>query len=206
MSRHELTVETLCNSSLLKPNNPSAKSNAVENFGTVHDDDFLQSDDELDEQISSIADGLISALGSPPVNVLKAKANFRFTEQDPVVCSAGPSTGCAAVQTVGTEQATRRTHTDGTTLSQVIGTTVLHFVDEYDVPSERTPPSRSSKQNMREVDANEDYGGALLSKAERQLMSMYTCFNSGCPLDFVIISLVFREVGVMADDPQIKRP
>lgn len=34
----------------------------------------------------------------------------------------------------------------------------------------QTPPPRSHKQNMRDVDEHEDYGGALLSHAERELL------------------------------------
>lgn len=36
----------------------------------------------------------------------------------------------------------------------------------------QTPPPRSSKQNMRDVNEFEDYGGALLLDAERQALSM----------------------------------
>lgn len=43
----------------------------------------------------------------------------------------------------------------------------------------KTPPPRSHKQNMRDVDEHEDYGGALLSYAERQLLGEhYIPYNS----------------------------
>lgn len=37
----------------------------------------------------------------------------------------------------------------------------------------KTPPPRSHKQNMRDVDEHEDYGGALLSYAERQVLGKF---------------------------------
>lgn len=51
-------------------------------------------------------------------------------------------------------------------------------IEDDDEPNHRpkTPPPRSHKQNMRDVDEHEDYGGALLSCAERQVLGkFYLC-------------------------------
>lgn len=58
---------------------------------------------------------------------------------------------------------------------------VAELADEVEkVVAERqplTPPPRGRKQNMREVDEHEDYGGALLSNAERVLLGEYRSSN-----------------------------
>ena len=46
--------------------------------------------------------------------------------------------------------------------------------EETAAPRPRTPPPRERKLNMRDVDKNEDYGGALFSTEERQLLGMLT--------------------------------
>jgi hypothetical protein len=46
---------------------------------------------------------------------------------------------------------------------------------EEDAPQRPlTPPARQWKLNMREVNQNEDYGGALFSEAERKILGMVT--------------------------------
>lgn len=46
-------------------------------------------------------------------------------------------------------------------------------VEEDAKDSRRTPPPRNYKQNLREVDEHEDYGGALLSASERTFLSEF---------------------------------
>lgn len=45
-------------------------------------------------------------------------------------------------------------------------------VEEYDLTRSPTPPHRDKRLNLREVDPHEDYGGALLSDTDRELLGM----------------------------------
>jgi hypothetical protein len=47
---------------------------------------------------------------------------------------------------------------------------LVDAVEEAEARRSSTPPARERKLNMREVDKHEDYGGALLSNEERQLL------------------------------------
>lgn len=63
-------------------------------------------------------------------------------------------------------------------------------------PRPRTPPARNHKQNIREVDENEDYGGALLSVAEIELLGKW-------------LSVLLRVLVVLrltSDKPNSKHP
>ncbi|USW48214.1 hypothetical protein Slin15195_G015330 [Septoria linicola] len=50
-------------------------------------------------------------------------------------------------------------------------------VEEDAKDSRRTPPPRNYKQNLREVDEHEDYGGALLSASERTFLRQHTSIS-----------------------------
>jgi hypothetical protein len=49
---------------------------------------------------------------------------------------------------------------------------ITRGAEEAAIHRSPTPPTRQWKLNMREVDENEDYGGALFSEAERQILGM----------------------------------
>lgn len=175
------TTERSTNSRVTKHSSekPQGKSTHIAKDG---EEDFI-GDDE---------DGLIDALDK--VDIIEAKSNPPSKKQPASTTSAQLPTPVNSDEPIQAPASKRTANKRKPTAILTPDEEFMQLCDEdeaeplgltetaEEIAAERspTPPQRDKKLNMREVNPHEDYGGALFSDADRQLLGMLYA-NLGIP-------------------------
>ena len=137
------------------------------------DEDFIGDDDDVAETLA-LAEDIESKAKAPHETSASSSSKTHFPT---------PANSDAPASQHGNENPRRRNSTPILNLDEefielsdgdepeIIDLTMT--VERTAVQRSPTPPPRERKLNMREVHAHEDYGGALLSEAERQLLGRF---------------------------------
>ena len=139
----------------------------------LSDEDFVGDDDSVDQALA-LGDSIEAE--TKPRDTLNTTAKGKSYLPTPVNSDASSQN-----QDMGTRNSKRRptplltpdeefVELDEEDEAEIVDLT--EAAEEAFEPRPPTPPPRERKLNMREVDKNEDYGGALFSDAERQLLGM----------------------------------
>lgn len=139
---------------------------------SVLDEDFLDEDDDLAEALA-----LANTIETNFRPTAEAKATFSNKTQLPTPVNSDTLTDSDNYQKPRKRRPTPILNPDEelVELSDEDEAEIVDLREATENDATRrspTPPARERKRNMREVDAQEDYGGALLSEAERQLLGM----------------------------------
>lgn len=129
--------------------------------------------DDVAEKLKVPGDA--SRLTSRPKKAVNCRAEQDFSDID-AMQNVRPEPPKPAATKLRRSQSTV-TLVDEDDFGELAEEDMAELADEVEkVVAERnslTPPPRDRKQNMREVDEHEDYGGMLLSDAERQLLGEF---------------------------------